>query len=40
LGGSFDEIIENYFGPAWTIVTIPSSAQAFKASGCGTLTRG
>jgi hypothetical protein len=40
LSGSFDEIIENYFGPARTIVTIPSSAQGFKASGCGTLTRG
>jgi hypothetical protein len=40
LTGSFDEIIENYFGSAWTVVTIPSWAQGFEVSGCGTLTRG
>jgi hypothetical protein len=40
LSGSFNEIIENYFGPARTIVTIPSSAKGFKVNGCGTLTRG
>ena len=40
LGGSFDEIIENYFGSAWTIVTIPAGTRGFEVSGCGTLTRG
>lgn len=39
-GSSFGETIENYFGPARTIVTIPSSAQGFEVQGCGTLTRG
>lgn len=40
LSGSFDDIIQNYFGSAWTIVTIPSWAMGFEVSGCGTLTRG
>lgn len=38
--GTLEEIIENDFGPAWTIVTIPSWAKGFEVSGCGTLTRG
>ncbi|MGA7205120.1 MAG: hypothetical protein WBX27_10870 [Specibacter sp.] len=38
-GGSFDEIEDNYFGSAWTIVDIPSSVKGFTVSGCGTLTR-
>lgn len=40
LGGSFEEIIANDFGPARTIVTIPSGAKGFEVHGCGTLTRG
>ncbi len=39
LSGSFDDIIENYFGSALTIVTIPSEAKGFEVSGCGTLKR-
>jgi hypothetical protein len=38
--GEFDDIIDNYFGPARTIVTIPAGTRGFEASGCGTLTRG
>lgn len=39
-GGTFDEIYDNYFGPADVIVTIPSWVKGFQFSGCGTLTRG
>jgi hypothetical protein len=39
LSGNFDDIIDNYFGSAWTVVTIPSEAKGFEVHGCGTLTR-
>ncbi|WP_200912967.1 hypothetical protein [Arthrobacter sp. Leaf69] len=39
LSGSFDDIIENYFGSALTVVTIPSEAKGFEVSGCGALKR-
>jgi len=35
-----DDIIENHYGAARTIVTIPAGTSGFEASGCGTLTRG
>lgn len=38
--GSFEDIKENYFGSARTIVEIPKDAQGFTVSGCGTLVRG
>lgn len=38
-GGTFDEIRDNYFGSARTIVEIPVSAKGFYVAGCGTLTR-
>jgi hypothetical protein len=38
-GGSFDDIYDNYFGSARTIVTIPSWVKGFEVDGCGTLTR-
>lgn len=37
--GALDDIIDNYFGAAWTIVTIPAGTRAFEVSDCGTLTR-
>lgn len=37
---AFDDIIDNYFGAARTIVTIPAGTRALEVSGCGTLTRG
>lgn len=38
--GTLEDIYENYLGPGWTIVTIPSWAVGFEVYGCGTLTRG
>ena len=37
--GSFNEISDNYFGSARTIVTVPAGAKGFEVHGCGTLTR-
>ncbi|SDK67469.1 hypothetical protein [Arthrobacter sp. ok362] len=34
------DIIDNYFGAARTIVTIPAGTRGFEVHGCGTLTRG
>jgi hypothetical protein len=39
-GGTLGDIYDNYFGPAWVEVTIPSWAKGFEVHGCGTLTRG
>ncbi|MFJ5698366.1 hypothetical protein [Arthrobacter sp. NPDC093139] len=38
--GTFDDIYDNYYGSARTIVTIPSWAKGIEVDGCGTLTRG
>lgn len=38
-GGTLDEITDNYFGSAFTIVEIPASTKGFFVQGCGTLTR-
>ncbi|MDR6555836.1 hypothetical protein J2809_000167 [Arthrobacter pascens] len=38
--GTFNDIYDNYYGSARTIVTIPSWAKGIEVDGCGTLTRG
>ena len=38
-GGTFNEIIDNYFGSALVILEIPASAKGVSVSSCGTLTR-
>jgi len=38
-GGTFNEIIENYYGSAQVIFEIPASVKGFSTNRCGTLTR-
>lgn len=37
--GSFDDIIDNYYGADRTVLTIPAAAKGFEVSGCGSLKR-
>lgn len=37
--GTLSDIIDNYYGAARTIVTVPAGTSGFEVSGCGTLTR-
>lgn len=37
--GDFDELTDNYFGSARTLVEIPAGTKGFHVHRCGTLTR-